>query len=357
MSGGGDLTSMPFGVPQHLSSRSSQGSSLAQASHMTGLLATPPGGPMSGPVSTNPTSPGPMSSGGGLLATPLSPTMPLSPPISMSSKWANFGADPAPAPAPSQEFSGPGPGSASALQHDVRLPQAWAAVGRERDSRRRSGVMALDMNADDSLFEARRLSLGGDGNGDGNGDGHGSNNSAAPSSGRGSPVIQFKRRSSLAGIHAEQAASEPRLSTETIADLTSALGAGSRRLSLSEKIQKIKADNVTNNASPLQSQAHSQTHSPTGRGSGSPHINQRSGSPHIVQRSGSPRTGQLGASPAESSSMLLGPSFFKAAGPSKSPPGLRRGSVPANLIQNIIRMPLGPDGTRGFGNRRASMVK
>jgi len=291
-----------------------------------------------------------MSSGGGLLATPLSPTMPLSPPISMSSKWANFGADSVPA--PSQEFSGPGPAPASALQHDVRLPQAWAAVGRERDSRRRSGVMALDMNADDSLFEARRLSLGGDGNGDGNG--NGSNGSAAPSS----PVIQYKRRSSLAGIHAEQAASEPRLSTETIADLTSALGAGSRRLSLSEKIQKIKADNVTNNASPLvQSQAHSQTHSPTGRGSGSPHINQRSGSPHIVQRSGSPRTGQRGASPAESSSMLLGPSFFKAAGPSKSPPGLRRGSVPANLIQNIVRMPLGPDGTRGFGNRRASMAK
>lgn len=321
--GGGDLTLMPFGIMQHPSGRSSQGSSLAQASHTTGLLATPPGGPMSGPGNI-PSSPGPMSSGGGLLATPLSPTMPLSPPaMNMPSNWANFGAELA----PSQDYSVPPPTAHSASLHDVRLPQAWAAVGRERDSRRRSGVAALDINADDSLFEARRLSLGGDGSK--------SNSNSAPSS----PVTQSKRRSSLAGVHAEQAASEPRLSTETIADLTSALGAGSRRLSLSEKIQKIKADN----ASPL-------AHSQMGR--------DRSGSPRASQQNGSPRTGQRGgSSPPESSSMLLGPSFFKATGPSKSPPGLRRGSVPANLIQNIIRMPLGPDGTRGFGNRRASMAR
>lgn len=235
------------------------------------------------------------------------------------------------------------------------LTPAWAAVGREREVRRTTSAQSSlhpPSSSNNSMFEARRLSLSGD-------------SKSAPTSPK-----PASRRASLAGIHAVQAANEPRLSTATIADLTSTLGAGSRRLSLAEKIQKIKADanivpgsEIQTNSSPNLSRAHHPPASPLYPSAfeEAVHIGEDANNITGDINNNSSNENDDTAGAKSSLNGLLGPSFFatKAPSPKGSPKGdqrPRRGSVPAANLQNIIRVPDGPDGSRGFGSRRNSLV-
>lgn len=149
------------------------------------------------------------------------------------------------------------------------------------------------------------------------------------------------RRNSLAGAHALEAAAAPRLSREAVTGITSVLtndkissssvspsplgaggGAGGvRRLSLAEKVKQIKANAAVESTAPLAQEK-------------------------LICESDSSKGGRH--------SGLLSPNFFTEG---KS----QQGGVDTHWVPPTLhRMPIGPDGTRGFsarGSRSSSVAR
>lgn len=172
-----------------------------------------------------------------------------------------------------------------------------------------------------------------------------------------------ERRNSLAGIHASEMESSPSLSLQALAGLTNALtgtpqtstpgpasaessGCGtpplsplatkpaSRRMSLAEKVRAIKATAGVGAGGESSLSSASDTESSTGE-----------------EISPKPLRSTSRSADSTDSTELLSPDFFSG------------GCTPDALLpdrsfadKNIIRKPSGPDGTRGFGERRRSSM-